>query len=504
MSNLTTYQEFINDWLILFLNKKNGYVLLIFSLCFSEIIYNCGFILSFYHHDLICHIRYSLFFIGGLAVSMWINIICGIVLYILYTLKTFDIYKYYPYFIIYAWIIPILTALFNFNSEFNWHCGDEMNDVSYGIGITYSYTRLILVLINVIIYIFIYYKVKNITNGDCMTNRAVVNVATRMKYYALIHILFRILPTYTDIIQPNSYYILVYISSILTPSTGIGYFIIFLYMHPGAFQLYASYFRCILFIELDYRKSWVHSNHHSVASGANGANGGFGSGSSGVKNRYLAVAQMNESLLNMNNNSNGNGDGNGRGSSSSSSSNSNNHATDNNNSGTNNNNKDDVMDNSNNSNNSTNLSIIIDSQLENSYSMNINTTANTNIGLHCDDNSDNSSIEKSNIENDDLDWKSNQSQSQSQSYLLDLEEGNLSIVTKDFLNSNDENQLQTLYEQDVEYHYIIEWDLIPICCLDWLCCHCGNNGKNHTPYFEYHTDSDEDEEDDDDGYYIDR
>lgn len=526
MSNLTEQQEYINNWLmvifssisilcsltaiwlILFLNKKNGYVLLIFSLCLSEIIYNSGFILSFYNHNLLCHVRYSLFFIGGLAVSMWINIISGVVLYMLYALRTLDIYSYYPYFTVYAWVLPILAAIFNFHNEFNWHCHDEMNEVSYAIGAAYSYARIVLVLVNMIIYGCIHRKVRNITKDNydaiSITNRAVVNVATRMKYYAFIHILFRILPTFTEIIEPNSYYIIVFLSSILTSSTGIGYFIVFVYMHPGAFVLFTSYFRCILFIEEDYRKSWIHSNNHSIAS------------SSGhlhlprkrlLSNRYVAIAQMNESLLHHDNRtqttvknplSRG-----GRehapigGSDLPFNSNANQMHRDHVDGSETTDNTGDVC---NDSNNSKFLSDLIDesllshhntesgSRLSNESGGLDTTTFNSNPYINeCDHHSVSSCLVgmEEGCEVDTADEKETETES----------EGG-----KESNFSDDENQLQALYEQEVAYHYIIEWDLLPLCCLDWLCCNCGNNGKSHTPYFEYLSDSEEEEEEY--GYYL--
>ena len=214
-------------------------------MCISEMIYDLGFILSMYHDSLPCKLKLSFLFVGGIAVSIWTNVIACIVFYMVTYLTPVNITNLYPYFFMLAFVMPCLVAYSEFPENFNWHCRANMNEKTYWTGNFYAYWRVVSVFISIIAYALTSYKIAQMKQNKNEATDLISSLSKRMKYYVLVQILIRLIPTYVEIIAPNSSFILFVLAAISAPLSGLGYFIVFLTMHPRAGALFLTYFRCL-------------------------------------------------------------------------------------------------------------------------------------------------------------------------------------------------------------------------------------------------------------------
>lgn len=221
-------------FLIVKLNKRNGYILLIASMCICQMIYDASFELSLTHSNSLCTLMYAGLFVGGLSVSIWTNIVSVVVLYMVTYLKSLNILKIYPMLFIIAFVIPLILATFNYPHEFMLHCGDS-NATARGVGFFYLYGRLASTLISILTYAMTSYKVRKMKRL-MHTKDSIDRLTTRMKYYVLVQILFRVFPSWSEL-NPG-HFPLELLLAIFAPATGIAYFAVFLHMQPGAYRMF--------------------------------------------------------------------------------------------------------------------------------------------------------------------------------------------------------------------------------------------------------------------------
>ena len=239
-------------WLIFALKKRNGYVLLISSLCCSELIYDISCCLSFSHAAWLCKLKNAGIFVGGFGVSLWSLIIAAVVLYMVTYLKPVRIADMYPVFFLCAVIAPFILAFYDFDHEFELHCSGGLNKESWDIGQLYTYGRIACALMSIVVYALMTYKINQMHKRvPEASSSSIEALCARMKYYVLVQLFIRAVPTYTQVIRPNSPFALQLISSICAPLSGLGYFMVFMFIHPGAALLFLSYFRCIELVPLN-------------------------------------------------------------------------------------------------------------------------------------------------------------------------------------------------------------------------------------------------------------
>ena len=185
-------------------------------------------------------------FFGGISSSIFTNILSFVVLYVVFKMSSFDIMGNLNLFkalaLVPATLFLILRCVYIDNESAEQYVFDF-----------YYYCRFASILFNFIAFIIIsrrtyWYKTKN-AGVDKSTIELAINVlATRMIYYPLLQAV-SILPAavYESVVSihrqnPTSSgaVALDVIFAILTPSTGIGYLVIFLVMQPNAYKHFRS------------------------------------------------------------------------------------------------------------------------------------------------------------------------------------------------------------------------------------------------------------------------
>lgn len=128
----------------------------------------------------------------------------------------------------------MLFAVFDLKHEFANQCGEDNNLESFYVGRIYLYGRLISVVCNFGTYFLTTYRVSQMRKMPHVD--AIDVLASRLKYYALVQGIFRIGPTWSEVLHRNVF-VPEMLLSIFSPGTDIGYFIVFLLMQPGAMKL---------------------------------------------------------------------------------------------------------------------------------------------------------------------------------------------------------------------------------------------------------------------------
>jgi hypothetical protein len=217
----------------------------------SELVYDVSCCLSFSHAAWLCKLKNAGIFVGGMGVSIWSLIIAAVVLYMVTYLRPVRIANMYPLYFLLAVLVPMVLAFYDFDNEFELHCGGGVNESSWSIGLTYTYGRVVCLVLSIIVYALTSYKSHLMRQvAPAPASQSIETLCGRMKYYVLVQVFIRLVPTYTQVIQPHSPFALQLISSMCAPLSGLGYFVVFMTIHPGAARLLLGYFRCVKLIEL--------------------------------------------------------------------------------------------------------------------------------------------------------------------------------------------------------------------------------------------------------------
>jgi hypothetical protein len=231
--------------------KWNGYLVLIYSMTVCELLYDSTFFLLIgYHNHNVYRVLSILFTFGGLSVTLWSNVLSGILWYMCRNYALVDIWRYYKYFFCLCIIPPAIFAIFD-----GVYC-----DHAY-MAETYNILRFVSIIFNFLVYLGINRRLRLI--GASKSSRAIGplrELASRFKYYPIVQVLCR-LPTTgyqlaygfkfsnfqnVKLSDPGQVAAL-FLYAATAPSGGIAYFLIFLYMQP---QASVEYRRIV-------RESWI-------------------------------------------------------------------------------------------------------------------------------------------------------------------------------------------------------------------------------------------------------
>lgn len=224
--------------LIYVMGRWNGFLLLITSMTICQLIYDSIIILIPLSilYDIYDWVTFISTF-GGLASTLWTNVIACVVLYIVFYHTTVDIFNRYSYYFLIV-LIPSTALATNDMIEYDNHITPEFR--------YYFWLRLLSIAFNIFAYSATSYKVYSMGLSEL---EAVSMVVTRLKYYPLVQILARAAPTYYEALYEVNYIdnnfstsqkIALYLYSLSIPAAGIGFFIVFLIVEPHSYTFLKS------------------------------------------------------------------------------------------------------------------------------------------------------------------------------------------------------------------------------------------------------------------------
>lgn len=223
------------------MGRWNGYLLLVVSLTIAQLIYDISIVLIPCEGEICYRITVGLRCFSGIASTLWTNVISLIIFYVVYFLKAFDIIKWYPVFLFVVGVPSlVLGYLIPMTSGHIW------NDLQ----LSYTIIRIISIIINIVIYLLLTSKLRQ--RQERNTSRSfsaskhdpVTILAFRMKYYPIVLIITRFATSFYEQIYGYdnnynasgsvAYKITLFLYAITLPSAGIGFFLIFIWVTPGA------------------------------------------------------------------------------------------------------------------------------------------------------------------------------------------------------------------------------------------------------------------------------
>lgn len=182
----------------------------------------------------------------GIATALWSNVMVFTVLHVIVKKKIFDFHKY---FIVFSLLIITISCVNGYTFMFI----ANAQNTSYEI---YNSLRLASILFNIGAFVFIKIKLHSMKfhTTEESINRPIIILCDRLALYPLIQAISRIGPLWYNLQTGNTLSDFKHVShpppihiaaalcsAITSPSAGLGYFILFLYLQKGAFPLFLSW-----------------------------------------------------------------------------------------------------------------------------------------------------------------------------------------------------------------------------------------------------------------------
>ena len=245
ISSISLVCTLLNLWLIRIMKKWNGYLAIITTMCYCQIVYDLSFSLHISAADdnFLIALWNSLQFFGGISVSIWTNILAFVILRVVVNMKSTDILKNFYWLAAIALLPAVLIAILLLVLQL---VGTESQ--SYAIEELYYWSRLVSIFINFVIHAVVSYKSYITKSAKTWTRRtpqeiAIQILSQRMIYYPLMQALSRLGASWYEALYgfgpypgntSNYQFGLACLYVGLSPATGIGYLIVFLLMQPYA------------------------------------------------------------------------------------------------------------------------------------------------------------------------------------------------------------------------------------------------------------------------------
>ena len=226
---------------------KSGYMYLLFSLTLSQLIYDVGMMfVPLYWIDACARINNFLTAVGGMATSLWSNVIALVVYYIVKKLRSFNINEHFFMMSSGITIVSLLLGVIIVATL----------DTSGGKDflIFYYWFRFASIMVNVIVTYLIHRKCQQMGFG-AQGHHPVTVLAKRLKCYPIVQTVARIGASWYELFYgfgSDSYKeaehgtvqlkVALLCYAFFTPIAGIGFFLIFLLMQPSAYDAFRDRF----------------------------------------------------------------------------------------------------------------------------------------------------------------------------------------------------------------------------------------------------------------------
>lgn len=276
------------------MNKWNGYLAIITSMCLCQIVYDVSFSLHISANDdsNMISVWNGLQFFGGMTVSIWTNILAVIILRVVLIKKSTDILQNFYYLSAIALVPSVILG--SLLCAFHGHSAYIIEEIYY-------WGRLTSILINFIIHAIIWYRSYKTKSTRVLSARTPQEVAiqvlsNRMIYYPMMQTLSRIgaswyeakygFGPYPGHTSSDQFSLAIFYAA-TSPATGIGYLIIFLLMQPFALVQLMSLLRSgktinpqILETRKNLHRRSSYLNRHTMVRSMTGTGSEFGLDSS--------------------------------------------------------------------------------------------------------------------------------------------------------------------------------------------------------------------------------
>lgn len=173
-------------WLIYDMKNWSGYILLVFSLSVSQLIYELGLLLNACYGQYYCNLLEKVITLyGGIATSCWSNLMSFVLLAIVAFMKTPNVKKYY------LWMFGVvtLTSLAFAISGFIFFGSNK--DASE-VDAAYCYFRMASIFVNVLVYISCLLTLRGYNSfGSKAALEPISILVVRFSYYPLCQAITR-------------------------------------------------------------------------------------------------------------------------------------------------------------------------------------------------------------------------------------------------------------------------------------------------------------------------
>jgi hypothetical protein len=238
-------------WLIYRRNHWNGYIHLIVMLAFSQLIYDMSTVMVIFPGYFAEYSYIAIRSMSGLWATFLTNILSFIIVHTVWTLEPIPVASYLV--TIRIWIfgpntlLGILVPMTLYSSS---------ETAFLIVSQIYYWARIISILFNIGSYFTLVYKLNSVLKATPASTiqrdiyrkgNPLISLVKRFKYYPIVQVLTRICVAYYEEIYGhdydyhNSFTLEKKISTLLylitLPSAGLGFFVVFLVVSPGAMKL---------------------------------------------------------------------------------------------------------------------------------------------------------------------------------------------------------------------------------------------------------------------------
>jgi len=241
-------------WVLNDMNKWTGFLLLVATLSVAQMIYDVGFFFRANTQDPLCRFLWYVFQVwGGMATTLLTNVIAFIVANIAMTLRSYDIKKNYAFIMSWVTFISMAPALVLAITSVM-QPAEEYGSVITVTAYVYAVLRILSISINFGAYLVLTLRLRRMglslsTNKNAPLH-PVAALSSRMIYYPIVQLLTRLAAAWMEFKYPSGgaagdddamtqttdYQIANVLYSVSSPSAGIGFFLIFLFMQPAAWS----------------------------------------------------------------------------------------------------------------------------------------------------------------------------------------------------------------------------------------------------------------------------
>lgn len=240
--------------LYLMRERSTGFTTIILAMTIFQTMYDMSFYYGVVPGPSTIVLVCNLFQIsGGVGSSLFSNILASIVYYVLVYRKTVDVMKLFPWLCLIVFIPVAVNCIVYIVA----YAEDSTHLYIIANLEIYYYIRLISIVLNFFLYSLTYIAARRIVGNMNARNEildnAIITMVSRLKYYPLIQALARSGLTVYEMqygydfdpnpISSERFQLQIY-SALIAPSASVGYFFVFLYMQPHAYNYFIALLKC--------------------------------------------------------------------------------------------------------------------------------------------------------------------------------------------------------------------------------------------------------------------